>query len=117
MRTYTAIAAWILLAAIFVFTDGPLSLRPETGLSPNLERFFALLVVGFAFALAYPKRPLFAAALILLSIGLFEFLQVFIHYRHGTLHDARIKYAGGAVGVVGGLLVNSFLSRKRSSSL
>ncbi len=117
MRRYLAIAAWALLAAIFIFTVGPLSLRPDTGLPPDLERFAALLVVGVAFALAHPKHPLFVTALIFLSIGILEFLQVFIHYRHGTLHDALIKYAGGAVGVLTGLLVHSFWSRKQSSSL
>ena len=106
MRQYLAIAAWILLAAIFIFTDGPLSLRPATGLAPDVERFIGLALVGLTFALAYPRRPLIALALLLLAVGLFEFLQQFVHDRHGTLHDAIDKYVGVVVGVAGGRISN-----------
>jgi VanZ family protein len=110
MRHYLAIAAWILFAAIFIFTDGPLSLRPTTGLSPNVERFIGLVAVGLAFALAYPRRPLLALALLLLVVGIFEFIQQFIHNRHGTLHDAAVKYTGVIVGVAIGYIVNRLLA-------
>ena len=56
-RTFK-IAAWLFLVAIFVATDGPISFRPRSGLSPNEERFLALGVVGFLFSLAYPRRLL-----------------------------------------------------------
>lgn len=104
MRRYAAIAAWILLAAIFIFTDGPLSLRPVTGLSPNVERFMALWAAGLAFALAYPRRPLLVLGFLLLAVGLFELLQQFIHGRHGTIHDATVKYLGVIVGMVAGYI-------------
>ncbi len=104
MRRYVAIAAWILLAAIFIFTDGPLSLRPVTGLSPNLERFMALWAAGLAFALAYPRRPLLVLGFLLMAVGLFELLQQLIHGRHGTIHDAAIKYLGVMAGMVAGYI-------------
>lgn len=115
MRHYLAITAWILLAAIFIFTDGPLSLRPATGLSPNVERFISLAVVGLAFALAYPRRPLLALALLLLAVGLFEFFQQFVHDRHGTLHDAAVKNAGVILGVATGHIANRLWVSARGS--
>lgn len=48
-------AAWILLLAIFIVTDGPIDLRPTFG-HPNAERFAALAILGFAFVLAYRRR-------------------------------------------------------------
>jgi len=110
MRHYLAIAAWILLAAIFIFTDGPLSLRPATGLSPNVERFIGLAIVGFTFSLAYPRRQLRALALLLLAVGLFEFLQQFVQDRHGTLHDTAVKYLGVIVGAAAGHIANRLLA-------
>lgn len=89
----------MLLAAIFVFTDGPLSFRPETGLSANLERFIGLFVVGAAFAVAYPRRPLIVVGLLVLVVLGFEYLQHFIRNRHATVHDAVIKCCGIIVGV------------------
>ncbi|WP_204280890.1 hypothetical protein, partial [Serratia marcescens] len=48
------IAAWGLLAAVFVATVGPIQLRPITGHSVGLERFLAFAVIGGLFGLAYP---------------------------------------------------------------
>jgi len=117
MRQYLAIASWILLAAIFLFTDGPLSLRPTTGYSPDLERFLGLAVVGLAFAIAYPRRPLLALALLLYAVGLFEFLQQFVHYRHGTMHDAAVKYLGVIVGIAIGHFANWLVASARRSTV
>jgi len=107
MRRYIAIAAWVLLAAIFIFTDGPLSLRPATGLSPNAERFVALAVVGLAFAVAYPRRPALFLAFLLAAVGCFEILQHLVHGRHGTVLDAVIK----CVGVISGIAIGQIFSR------
>jgi hypothetical protein len=116
MRHYVAIAAWILFAAIFIFTDGPLSLRPATGLSPDVERFVGLALVGLAFTLAYPQRPLLALVLLLLAIGFFEFLQQFVHDRHGTWHDAAVKYLGVVVGVAIGRIANTLWASEHIST-
>eukprot|EP01133_Synstelium_polycarpum_P020244 gene20244-24271_t len=50
------IAAWLLFAAILFITVDPISLRPESGLPVNVERFAAFAVLGFVFAAAYPRR-------------------------------------------------------------
>jgi len=109
------IAAWLFLVAIFVATDGPVSLRPRTGLSPNEERFLALGVVGFLFSLAYPRRLIAVFGLLLLSVGAFEYLQHFVHGRHGTVHDAIVKCVGVTVGVIAGKAVDRFTSAANRS--
>jgi len=113
MRRYIAIAAWVLLAAIFIFTDGPLSLRPATGLSPNAERFVALAVVGFAFALAYPRRSALVLAFLLVTVACFEILQHLVHGRHGTVHDAAIKCVGVVTGMAAGQIFSRLLASRR----
>lgn len=112
MRSYAAIAAWVLLAAIFIFTDGPLSLRPATELSPDVERFVALAVVGFAFALAYPRRPVLFLGFLLAAVGCFEILQHLVHGRHGTVHDAVIKCVGVISGIAMGQIFNRLLASR-----
>jgi glycopeptide antibiotics resistance protein len=96
-RRSIAFAAWLLLAAIFVFTDGPIYLRPETGF-PNLDRFAGLCFLGLVFCLAYPTRWLASLGFLIIAVCAFEYLQHFVHYRHGTIHDAVIKCAGVIAG-------------------
>jgi VanZ family protein len=97
--------AWILLLAIFIFTDGPLGLRPTLG-HPNAERLFALAVVGFSFSLGYPRRLPVVLILLAGAICGFEYLQHFVNYRHGTAHDVAIKLAGALTGVGCGIVVS-----------
>lgn len=98
------ILAWLLLLALAVVTVGPIGLRPETGLSPQLERTAGLLVVGFAFGLAYPRRIVLVALLLFTSTALFEALQNFEPHRHGRWLDLAVKLIGGALGLLLGWL-------------
>ena len=50
------ILAWLLLAAIAFATLSPIGLRPDSGFSPNYERFAAFAAVGMMFVLAYPRH-------------------------------------------------------------
>jgi hypothetical protein len=99
--------AWILLLTIFILTDGPLSLRPTFG-HPNAERLLGLAVLGFTFSLAYPHRLLVVLILLAGAICGFEYLQHFVNYRHGTVHDIAIKLAGAFAGVGAGIFVSKF---------
>jgi glycopeptide antibiotics resistance protein len=105
--------AWILLLALFIFTVGPLGLRPTFGY-PNAERLLALAVLGFAFSLAYPRRFLVVLTLLVGALCCFEYLQHFVNYRHGTAHDVAIKLAGAVAGVSGGLVVSKLVDDIRS---
>jgi apolipoprotein N-acyltransferase len=98
-------SAWSCLAAIAVVTLGPLGLRPESGLSPQIERFVAFAIVGALFAAAYPRYILFAALIVLGAAVVLELLQLLAPSRHGRLFDAGIKVAGGMVGLYSGWVV------------
>jgi hypothetical protein len=98
------VIAWLSLLLIAVATLGPLSLRPTTGLPPQIERFAAFLVVGVLFAAAYPRRILLVGVVVLSSAVVLEILQLIEPFRHGRLLDACFKLAGGALGLAIGWL-------------
>lgn len=100
----------MLLLAIFLVTDGPISFRPTFG-HANAERFIALAMLGFAFSLAYPRRTLIILVFLAGAVCGFEYLQHFVSYRHGTERDALIKLAGILVGVAGGAIVTKLTAR------
>ena len=91
------IAAWLLFAAILFITVDPISLRPESGLPVNVERFAAFAVLGFVFAAAYPW--LLILVLVVGAAFGFELAQMLAPTRHARLLDAVVKAAGGAFGV------------------
>jgi hypothetical protein len=93
------VSAWFCLAVIAVITLAPIGLRPETGLSPQIERFVAFAVVGALFAAAYPRYVLFAAIIVLGAAVMLELLQLLAPSRHGRLFDAGVKVGGGVVGL------------------
>jgi hypothetical protein len=95
------VIAWIALALIVVVTLGPINLRPMTPFGPDFERFAAFVVLGAVFALTYPKRLIYVAALIVVSCGVFEHAQHFIPDRHADFGNFLIKIAGAAVGMAG----------------
>jgi hypothetical protein len=97
--------AWTCLVLIALMTLGPLGLRPETGFSPQIERFAAFAVVGALFAAAYPRYILFAAVVVLGAAVLLELLQLLAPSRHGRLFDAGVKVAGGMIGLSAGWIL------------
>jgi glycopeptide antibiotics resistance protein len=99
------ILAWLLLAAIAFATLSPIGLRPESGFSPNYERFAAFAAVGFMFALAYPRHIWLVLALVLGAAVAFEVLQLVASGRHGRVWDLFVKLLGGTVGITGGVVV------------
>jgi len=95
--------AWMLLFVLIILTVG--SLRPTFG-HPNAERLLALAVLGLAFSLAYPRRIFVVLILLAGALCCFEYLQHFVNYRHGTMHDVAIKLAGAVLGVGVGIVVS-----------
>jgi VanZ family protein len=98
-QNWVRIAAWASIAALFLVTDGPIGLRPETALSPNAERFVALLFIGVLVAMAYPRRACLGPLLLCIAVILFEALQIFVSGRHAHLRDVMFKCAGALTGV------------------
>lgn len=111
VRRALRLAAWVSLAFIAVVTVGPLGVRPETGLPPQVERLLAFAVVGALFAAAYPKHILLAAVVVIGAAILLEVLQLLSPSRHGRVFDAGVKIVGGIVGLYGGWLMSRIAAR------
>ncbi len=106
MSTALKIVAWLLLLALAFVTVAPIQFRPITPLPVQIERAGALALVGFVFALAYPKRIGLVAALLLCATALLEAAQVLEPSRHGRVIDLLVKLAGGGFGLLAGHVVN-----------
>ena len=112
-ETALRIVAWIAIAMIAFVTLGPLSLRPESAMGPNAERFLAFLVVGALFAAAYPRYIWFAAAIVIGAAILLEFFQLFSPSRHGRALDAAVKIVGGILGLGAGWMLTKLVRSRQ----
>jgi VanZ family protein len=108
LQTVSAVTGWLLLAFIVYATLSPIRDRPVVA-GPQFEHFTAFAVVGLAFGLAYPKRILLVAALILISAFGLEAMQLLTPYRHARLLDASMKAVGGFFGIGIAQLAQMFL--------
>lgn len=98
------VLAWLLLAGLIFVTLSPGDLRPVSPLPTQLERALALALVGFVFALAYPRRIVLVATIVLGATILLELLQLMQPSRHGRVIDVAVKLCGGAAGLAAGWL-------------
>jgi len=96
-RVFT-VAGWLALAFIAYATLSPIDDRPVLA-PPHFEHFAAFAFVGLAFGVAYPRRLVLIAALVLISAFGLEAMQLLTPDRHGRLIDAAIKAAGGICGI------------------
>jgi hypothetical protein len=106
------ILAWLLLAGLIFVTLSPINLRPISPLPTQVERAGALAIVGFVFALAYPKRIWIVALLVLGSTVVLEALQLAAPSRHGRVIDMAVKLAGGSFGLFCGWLLAAWRARR-----
>jgi VanZ family protein len=98
VQRVSTIAGWLALAFVVYATLSPINDRPVVA-PQHFEHFAAFALVGFAFALAYPKRLVLIAALVLISAFGLEALQLLTPDRHGRLVDAVVKAVGGLCGI------------------
>jgi hypothetical protein len=112
LQTICRVLAWTSILAIVVITDGPIGLRPMTLLSPNVERFAALAVVGLLFALAYPARRLIVLGALAIAIGALELGQFLAAGRHPGVRDAGAKVLGAMAGVGAGHLIHAVMQNR-----
>jgi len=90
---------WLALAFIVFATLSSLEMRPRIGGAVHLERFGAFGLLGFLFAVAYPRRLAVVFLLVAaVAIGL-ELSQLLSPGRHARLSDLAVKVAGAAAGV------------------
>nr|WP_246697890.1 VanZ family protein [Rhizobium sp. WYCCWR 11128] len=109
--------AWLLLALILFVTVSPIGLRPETVTTVDTDRGGAFVLAGLAFALAYPKQWKMVAVLLIAGAVAIEYLQYLTPTRHPRLHDAGIKAAGAALGLLAGWLINRWRETKAPNAL
>ncbi len=105
------ILAWLLLAAIAFSTLAPIGLRPTSSFSANYERLFSFGLVGFLFAIAYPRKLLLITGLVFGAAVSFEILQMLVASRHAQLSDMGIKLLGGGLGLFAGAVTSWLWSR------
>lgn len=79
--------AWMLAAAVTFVTLGPARFRPHANITHVGEHALAFILLGLAFALAYPKQRMPAAGISVILIGVLELLQRFAPGRHARLED------------------------------
>lgn len=107
MKPATALRllAWLLLAGLIFVTLSPIDLRPVSPAPVQIERAAALALIGFVFALAYPRHIWLVALVVLGSTALLELLQLISPSRHGRLIDVAVKIAGASIGLAAGWLL------------
>lgn len=112
IRRFALLAAWAGLILIVFVTVSPISVRPSTVTSTDLDRAFAFCVMSVLFVVAYPKRLLALSVALLVGAFLIELTQFASMTRHPQMHDAMVKALGVLVGVIGGVIVNLALRRR-----
>jgi len=91
--------AWLILLAIIALTLVPPLLRPASGLPHDVEHFAAFLLLGGAFALAYPGRPFWLGAFAILFAAGLEVFQIFAPGRHARIRDFVVDAAAACIGI------------------
>lgn len=109
--------AWLLLAFIIFVTVSPIGERPNTVTAVDVDRAVAYLLLGLAFALAYPKQWKMVALLLIVGAFAIEYLQYLAPTRHPRLHDAGVKAMGAALGLLAGWAINKWRDAKTPNAL
>lgn len=104
-------AAWGCLAIIAAMTLLPQDFRPHV-FSQRGEYLVAFGAVGLLFGLAYPRRLLLVAAIVLGGAVLLEALQLVTPDRHASPIDLAVKLMGGTAGLVAAALLTRFWPRR-----
>lgn len=116
IRRFARIAAWIGLALIIFVTVSPITARPSTVTTTDLDRAFAFFVMSGLFIVAYPRRVLPIALALLLAAFAIELMQYLSVTRHPHFHDAVVKAVGVLVGIGCGLFANHMLRSRICSA-
>ena len=104
MTIFLRLFAWLLAAAVTFATLGPPAYRPHAPITHVGEHGLAFVLVGLAFALAYPRQRPMVASLTVVLTGVLELLQLLVPGRHARLEDfivdALAALAGFALAVI-----------------
>ena len=98
-------AAWLSILIVLLVTLVPIGWRPASGLSPNIERFCVMAMVGALFAAAYPRRFWLIVLTLSLTAAAFEPLQFMAAGRHPSFRDVEFKSLGVVIGAAVGYAI------------
>lgn len=111
MQTFLRLAAWLVVAALFVVTLSPIGLRPSIG-PAIVERALAYAGLGLLLVLAYPLHGLAVLVGVVALAGILEFGQVLTETRHGRLADFLVKTGAAACGWLLALAITAMTTRR-----
>jgi len=101
MAKLTRIGAWLAVMTIIALSVVPGDMRPDIFGIDYAEHFAAYFIAGGLFAAGYQLSVLSSGALLAISAGSLEFVQLWIPGRFASAGD----FAAGAIGAWLGLLV------------
>lgn len=105
--------SWAVLAAVIAVTLSPIGLRPHDLLPVDIDRALAFLVLAGLFVMAYPRQAPLIAFFVMLCPGFIEVMQALSPSLHPHVHDAAVKTAGAAIGIVVGWTANMLLKSRQ----
>jgi hypothetical protein len=108
-RTIALVIGWITLIFIAAASLPPLRLRPHLGVSGDIERGIAFIILGLAFSVACPRWPLLVGAILVGFAGSIELLQALVADVHQHAEDLIVKSFGVVGGVALGTAINDEL--------
>jgi VanZ family protein len=100
LRKSAYCAGWLLILAITVLSVVPAAWRPETSAPHNLEHFAIFWLTGFAFGLAYDRKPAVVITALVMFSGAIEIAQVLIPDRHSRAGDFIVDAVAASIGAV-----------------
>ena len=109
MTTLTQIVAWLLAGAVALAALGPVRYRPRLWITHYGEHALAFILVGLAFALAYPRQRLLVAVILIVLTGLLELVQLLMPGRHARLNDWLVDVLAALIGVALVAIIDRFM--------
>ena len=109
MTTLSQIGAWLLAGAVALAALGPARYRPRLWITHYGEHALAFILVGLAFALAYPRQRLLVAVMLIVLTGLLELVQLLIPGRHARLNDWLVDVLAALIGVALVAMIDRFM--------
>jgi VanZ family protein len=107
--------AWLLAAAVTFATLGPPRFRPHSNLGQDGEHALAFILIGLAFALAYPRHRLLTSAIAVVMIGVVELLQLVAPGRHAKLEDFAVDALAACAGMAIAAVLDWAMRRLRAA--
>lgn len=108
--------AWLLAAAVTFVTLGPPRDRPHPLLGQAGDHSLAFVLIGLAFAFAYPQQRRLAAMISVPLIGALELLQLAAPGRHARLADFVVDALAALAGFAIAALLDVLAARTRGST-